>query len=123
MVARIGDLLRCEQLSDEITDDAEHQTAEKNKTCVHLSIVWCGAHGDTCRVVNDPRSATAATRRADGNRDGPPPLGDAAHGGIISLSPTSWKPSYFHQAQQGMTGHRVSFLRAKIGRASCRERV
>ncbi len=34
---------------------------------------------DVFRSPNDPSSATAATGRADGNRDGPPPFA-AAHG-------------------------------------------
>jgi len=38
-------------------------------------------------LSNDPSSATAATRRADCNRDGPPPFA-AAHGGVIVMQQT-----------------------------------
>src|SRR6266849_8691074 len=37
-------------------------------------------------LPNDPSSATAATRRADCNRDSPPPFA-AAHGGVLIPAP------------------------------------
>jgi hypothetical protein len=52
------------------TADVSNLMLKMKSLCVTLVLM-------ACEVVNDPSSATAATRRANWNRDGPPPF--AAH--------------------------------------------
>jgi len=90
----------------ELLDDVQSPVSDPiwNSVCAHV-VFLSRRRPAVNERQNDPSSATATTRRADCNRDGPPPLA-AAHvrprGHVLSLSAeTATVPNHLSKAKEG----------------------